>query len=160
MEKRKLENLASSETDATIVDARCRLNTHDRISAWVFKGCFVHSKICKLHTFRATSFKDVSFIVCFIFYCLKNDSKMTKKWSEPHGSGDSPWSSTVAVNALSWKIQQWPNFYWVYIFTMDICCKKKKNKKVVHCYPHCFPCYLQLITQSILYLLSPLKTLE
>lgn len=32
-----------------------------------FEGCFVHYKICKLYTFRATSFKDVSFIVCFTF---------------------------------------------------------------------------------------------
>lgn len=56
------------------------------------EGCFVHYKICKLYTFRATRFKDLSFIVCFTFYFLKNDWKMTKKkksW-EPRGSWDSP----------------------------------------------------------------------
>lgn len=38
MEKRKLESLASCKTDATIMDARCRLNTHHGVSAWGLKA--------------------------------------------------------------------------------------------------------------------------
>lgn len=130
------------------------------------KGCFVHYKICKLYTFRAKSLKKcVSCIVCFAFFLLK----MTiwwwqEKWSKLYGCGNSPRSSAVAVNALYWKIQAVTKLLLgVHFHSEHLLLKKKcKNEKKKSC--TLLSSLLSLLpstdTQSILYLLSPLKTLE
>lgn len=57
---------------------------------------------------------------------------MTNKWSEPYGCGDSLWSSTVAVNALYWKIQTVTKLLLSVHFHNEHLLQKKNKKKKLY----------------------------
>lgn len=161
MEKRKLESLASCKTDATIMDARCRLNTHHGVSAWGLKAVLFTIRFVN----STHSGPQVSKMWVLLFALLFSPLKITIwRWQTSDqnriGCGDSLWSSTVAVNALYWKIQTVTKLLLSVHFHYEHLLQKKNKKKSCTLLSSLLSLLSSTETQSILYLLSPLKTLE